>query len=328
MVFIKSQQFQLYNLNPSDLNNTKKAETDILFFNRVPKVGSVQMINLLKTLGKTHNYDVFTDGNMNGGILRTMTKERQEIEVERVLNRDDPGVFVSHMNWIDFSEFDEPKPIYINMVRDPVERVISWFYYIRSPWIFVPQRRLRKQKMPDAKWMNTEFDECVERKHQFCQYTQGAGFGLSDTDHRRQTLFFCGHNQTECEAFNGEGPLQIAKRNVEKEYAVVGTWEDTNITLAVLENYIPKYFKGAPHLYYCNVFYIIAIISILTIFLCTVSLDSDHQNSNPMKPHIKEEIKEMVRKNFTREIEFYQFCKQRLYKQYLAIKLEDIRGKK
>lgn len=210
------------------------------------------MISLLKTLGKTHNFDVFTDGNMNGGIMRNMPIERQQQEAEKVLNRDEPGVFVSHMNWINFTEFGQRKPIYINMVRDPVERVISWFYYLRSPWIFIPQRRQRKAKMPNAKWMNTEFDECVEQKMPFCQYRQGTGFDQTDNDHRRQSLFFCGNDRKSCEAFNGLAPLQMAKMHVEKEYAVVGTWEDTNITLTVLEHYIPRYFKGATHLYYCN----------------------------------------------------------------------------
>lgn len=44
-------------------------------------------------------------------------------------------------------------------------------------------------------------------------------------------------------------------------------------------------------------------------------------NKNSFKPPVSEEIKEIVRRNFTREIEFYQFCKQRLHKQYLALKL-------
>lgn len=43
-----------------------------------------------------------------------------------------------------------------------------------------------------------------------------------------------------------------------------------------------------------------------------------------MKPHIRSEIIDMVRRNFTREIEFYQFCRQRLHKQYLALKLKDL----
>jgi len=44
-----------------------------------------------------------------------------------------------------------------------------------------------------------------------------------------------------------------------------------------------------------------------------------------MKPHISQDILDMVRRNFTREIEFYQFCRQRLHKQYLALKLNDLK---
>lgn len=44
-------------------------------------------------------------------------------------------------------------------------------------------------------------------------------------------------------------------------------------------------------------------------------------NRNSFKPPVSEAIKEMVRKNFTREIEFYQFCRQRLHRQLRALKL-------
>lgn len=50
--------------------------------------------------------------------------------------------------------------------------------------------------------------------------------------------------------FNSEVTTQIAKMNVEREYAVVGSWEDTNVTLAVLEAYIPKFFADARKVYY------------------------------------------------------------------------------
>lgn len=39
-----------------------------------------------------------------------------------------------------------------------------------------------------------------------------------------------------------------------------------------------------------------------------------------MKPPVSEYVKDIVRKNFTREIEFYEFCKNRLDKQYRALK--------
>jgi dermatan/chondrotin sulfate uronyl 2-O-sulfotransferase UST len=46
-------------------------------------------------------------------------------------------------------------------------------------------------------------------------------------------------------------------------------------------------------------------------------------NRNIYKPPVAEATKEIVRKNFTREIEFFEFCKQRLHKQYLALNLKD-----
>lgn len=39
-------------------------------------------------------------------------------------------------------------------------------------------------------------------------------------------------------------------KHVENEYAVVGSWEDANVTLEVLEHYIPKFFRGATKLYF------------------------------------------------------------------------------
>jgi len=47
-------------------------------------------------------------------------------------------------------------------------------------------------------------------------------------------------------------------------------------------------------------------------------------NKNSFKPPVSEEVKDIVRKNFTREIEFYQFCRQRLHKQYLAANLKQL----
>lgn len=57
---------------------------------------------------------------------------------------------------------------------------------------------------------------------------------------------------TYCRPFNSRLALQLAKLNVERDYAVVGTWEHTNETLAVLEAYVPRYFADASKMYYCK----------------------------------------------------------------------------
>ena len=45
--------------------------------------------------------------------------------------------------------------------------------------------------------------------------------------------------------FNSAHALQMAKRNVEKYFAVVGVLEDMSTTIKVLEGYIPRFFKQA-----------------------------------------------------------------------------------
>ena len=45
-----------------------------------------------------------------------------------------PLAFIKHMNFLDFEESNKITPIYINMVRHPIDRVISWYYYIRQGW--------------------------------------------------------------------------------------------------------------------------------------------------------------------------------------------------
>ena len=38
---------------------------------------------------------------------------------------------------VDFAALGHPTPIYVNLVREPVERLVSWFYYIRAAWSVV-----------------------------------------------------------------------------------------------------------------------------------------------------------------------------------------------
>lgn len=93
-----------------------------------------------------------------------------------------------------------------------------------------------------------DFEHCVLSGDRECKYLTGEireGIG----DHRRQSMFFCGHH-SECLPFNTEGALQRAKRAVEQHYAVVGNLEDLNMTLTVLEHYVPRFFKGATKIYW------------------------------------------------------------------------------
>ena len=114
---------------------------------------------------------------------------------------------------------------------------------------------------------------------------------------------FCGHEPI-CRKFNNPEALQKAKVNVEKFYKVVGVTEHINMTLKVLEHEMPEYFEGAEYIYHND------------------EEVKRFRMKNAYKLPVSEEVMNIVRKNFTREIEFYEFCKQRLLKQYEQISLK------
>ena len=74
-----------------------------------------------------------------------------------------------------------------------------------------------------------------------------------------------------------------------------------NQTLAVMEAKLPQYFAGASELYFSDV-------------------GINRFYTNHVKPNVLESVKEIVRANFTYELEFYEFCKQRLQTQFNNLK--------
>ncbi|XP_004526814.2 heparan sulfate 2-O-sulfotransferase pipe isoform X1 [Ceratitis capitata] len=289
---------QMQSLNALELNNTRKAELDLVFFNRVPKVGSQTFMELLRRLSERNNFQFHRDAVQKVETIRLADDQQQEL-AEVISDLPEPSVFIKHVCYTNFTKFNLPMPIYVNVVRDPIERVISWFYYVRAPWYFVERKAAFPDlPLPHPAWLKKDFETCVLSGDQECTYTQGVtveGIG----DHRRQSLFFCGHAY-ECTPFNTVGALERAKFAVESQYAVVGVLEDMNTTLSVFEKYIPRFFEGVRDIYQSSAEYLTKI------------------NKNNFKPPVSEKVKDIVRHNFTNEIEFYQFCLQRLHKQYLA----------
>lgn len=73
------------------------------------------------------------------------------------------------------------------------------------------------------------------------------------------------------------------------------------MSLKVLEGYLPRFFDGAYNIY-------------------KNKLNGLKVNRNLLKPEVSQDIKDILSKNMTREIEFYNFCQQRLLQQFDAIR--------
>ncbi|KDR19341.1 heparan sulfate 2-O-sulfotransferase pipe isoform X2 [Zootermopsis nevadensis] len=301
MVRILTQSDELESLDAQELNNTRHAGVDVVFFNRVPKVGSQTFMELLRRLSMRNIFGFHRDHIQRVETIRLAPSDQLNLATH-VISYKPPAVYVKHVCFTNFTQYGLPEPIYVNLVRDPVERVISWYYYVRAPWYYVERKQAFPDiPLPDPHWLKKDFETCVLQGDRECRYLEGESHeGIGD--HRRQSLFFCGHSDF-CTPFNTLGALQRAKKAVERHYAVVGVLEDLNSTLTVLENYIPLFFKGATQVYWDEVDRFTRI------------------NRNLFKPPVSEEVKDIVRQNFTREVEFYQFCRQRLHRQLLALRL-------
>ncbi|XP_030570086.1 heparan sulfate 2-O-sulfotransferase pipe-like [Drosophila novamexicana] len=295
--------FCLHSLTPQQLNNTAKAEMDRLFFTRCAKVGSESLMEFMENLQQINDFEVDRLGLKKS--VRQLSPRQQAERADHIYNSEPGTVYIEHTSWIDFNAFNLPKPIYINLVRDPVERVISWYYYVRNSYLnAIFYRKNPMATLKPTAWFKKDFNECVRSGDPECQYVP---LTVKDYvgNYKRQSLFFCGHDRN-CLPFDSPLAIQIAKRRVEEEYAVVGSWEETNITLTVLEHYIPRYFARATTLY---------------------PLYQDklqNRNRNNRKPKIDADVKAMIRRNFTHEYDFYYFCKQRLFKQYIALKRTEL----
>lgn len=178
------------------MNNTQFAETNLLLFNRVPKVGSEQLIELIRRLSVRNDFGV-SRAPFSEPVRQRLEEDEQEELANELLDFGEPYAYSMHVNYIDFRHFELPQPIYINMIRDPVERVISWFYYKRAPWTAVRMYKLTKQ-FRKPQWYKKGFEDCAMSGDLECRYEVDSKFQNSVVDHKRQTLFFCGHDPS-CE---------------------------------------------------------------------------------------------------------------------------------
>ena len=66
-------------LNTRSLNNTRRAENQIVFFNRVPKVGSQTFMELLRRLAIRNNFKFHRDSVQRVETIRLATFQQEEL---------------------------------------------------------------------------------------------------------------------------------------------------------------------------------------------------------------------------------------------------------
>ena len=174
-------------------NNTERAENkDVVFFNRVPKTGSQMFQELAKILAISSNFTAYIDPSPL--VLFPPKTEEDKFSKNWKSKLSSPGIYFRHTPWKNFSSMSLPRPVWVSMVRDPVDRVISWFYYAR--WrerpdddnhedcntseemkVFCETFNILRQaelERPES-WYGMDFESCVRMEQPECVFRSGQG---------------------------------------------------------------------------------------------------------------------------------------------------------
>ncbi|XP_055906262.1 heparin sulfate O-sulfotransferase isoform X2 [Eupeodes corollae] len=203
-------------------------ENLVVLYNRVPKTGSTSFVNIAYDLCKKNRFHVLhinVTANMHALSLPNQVTFVRNVTKWREMK---PALYHGHMAFLDFSKFQiAHKPIYINIVRKPLDRLVSYYYFLRYGDNYRPNlvRKKAGNKMT--------FDKCVESKQPDCD----------PKNMWLQIPFFCGH-AAECWEPGSEWALNQAKHNLVNEYFLVGVTEQMEDFVDLLERSLPRIFKG------------------------------------------------------------------------------------
>ena len=256
----------------------------LVIYNRVPKTGSSTMQDLLWL--QVNETDLFAYEQVYEYWHRANSKAEEEEMVKEWKEIQNTTVWEKHLYFIDTSRYDlEFKANWINIVRDPIDRYISEFYFLRraSRWAYQADR-------PPQDWFDLDLNECLETNDPNCDLNVNY---LTE----QQLTYFCG-SAPECRTLGSVEALQRAKYNTEKFYSVVGVTEHLRISLLLLEQYLPRYFTGFLKLYGRQEF-----------------LGQAHARSGTNKKDILPSNRKILEKKLKMDMEFYEFVLQRLFNQ-------------
>ncbi|XP_078619841.1 uronyl 2-sulfotransferase-like isoform X2 [Branchiostoma floridae x Branchiostoma japonicum] len=231
---------------------TTKAKTSDgfgrLVYNRVGKCGSRSLITILSVLSSKNGFNFAKDPSVVHSQTRFPLPDQIAL-VQHVDKISPPFFYNRHFHFIDFTRFGARQPIYINMIRDPFDRLVSSYYFKR----FGDGRSDDRGRYLKEEDKLRSFDACVLEEQVEC--TRGLHYIIP---------FFCGQRPG-CRIADPEPPggadvflytsetsrdpsrwaLERAKDNVLDKFLVVGILEEFNDTLRVFEHLLPNFFKGA-----------------------------------------------------------------------------------
>nr|CAH8874898.1 unnamed protein product [Trichobilharzia regenti] len=207
----------------------------VVIYNRIPKTGSTSLVNLVYRLiavKRIHTHVLHVNISTNRHYINRLS-ELYLIDNLTHWKSMYPLMIHGHFAYINFEKYGTSFiPVYINMIRNPLDRLVSYYYFIRYGDDYRPY--LKRRRMSDPVIRNQTFDECVLLKGNDCN-PQLLWV---------QVPFFCGQ-AVFCRIPGSRAALETAKRHVIEKYLIVGLTENFDEMIQILEVLLPTFFSGA-----------------------------------------------------------------------------------
>uniref|UniRef100_A0A915CNW4 Uncharacterized protein n=1 Tax=Ditylenchus dipsaci TaxID=166011 RepID=A0A915CNW4_9BILA len=201
----------------------------IIFYNRIPKTGSTTLTNALgHDLSVVNHFHTIHVNLTKNNFAMNLVDQGLLIRNICTWTEVQPAFYHGHVAFLDFTKFGYANPIYINLVREPFDRFLSYYYFLRYGDNYrVGLKRSRAGN-------NQTFDQCVQKNGKDCD----------PKNMWLQIPYFCGTAHF-CSDVGNEKALQQAKWNLSNRYLVVGLTERLEDMVALLEHLLPSFFDGA-----------------------------------------------------------------------------------
>lgn len=200
---------------------------EYVVFNRVPKCGSMSMTQLAYDLGGKNHFKV--ESPYEPGEKQTKSIEEQDAFRKYVFDQKPPYMYIRHQNYVDFwNPAEKEKVAYINMIRDPIARFESFYYFSRFGNNLGGGGRAKLNEERKAETV----DECVAKKRQECVKPWW-----------QIVPYLCGQDPR-CQE-RDQWAVDRAKYNIDHNYAFVGLLDELEMSLAVLEELLPVFYQNA-----------------------------------------------------------------------------------
>ncbi|XP_048062840.1 uronyl 2-sulfotransferase a isoform X2 [Chanodichthys erythropterus] len=205
-----------------------------VIYNRVGKCGSRTVVLLLRILAEKHQFNLVSSDIHNKTRL---TKHEQVDLMRNISTIPQPFLYTRHVHYLNFTRFRIEQPVYINIIRDPINRFLSNYFFRRfGDWRGEQNHLIRTPQMKDDE-RYLDINVCIMENYPEC----------SNPRLFYIVPYFCGQHP-QCRE-PGVWALERAKRNVIENFLLVGILEELEDVLLLLERLLPHYFSDVLTIY-------------------------------------------------------------------------------